>query len=104
MALAEIARMTPEADAEITAAALSDPDTQPLSDEELGSMRPMSDVDPELLDRIRRYRGQRGPQKDPTKVLVSLRLDRDLVDHLRATGPGWQTRVNDLVRKHSRLP
>lgn len=33
------------------------------------------------------------------KRLVSIRLDPDLLDALRATGPGWQTRVNDAVRE-----
>ena len=41
----------------------------------------------------------RGKQKRPTKVLVSLRLERDVVERLRASGPGWQSRVNDMLRK-----
>lgn len=42
----------------------------------------------------------RGPQKAPTKQLVSLRLDRDVVDRFRATGPGWQSRINETLRQH----
>jgi uncharacterized protein (DUF4415 family) len=45
-----------------------------------------------------KVRRPRGPQKAPTKVQVALRLDRDIVEHLRASGEGWQTRVNDLLR------
>ena len=41
----------------------------------------------------------RGKQKRPTKVLVSLRLERDVVERLRASGPGWQSRANDMLRK-----
>jgi uncharacterized protein (DUF4415 family) len=41
----------------------------------------------------------RGKQKRPTKVLVSLRLERDVVERLRAFGPGWQSRANDMLRK-----
>ena len=40
----------------------------------------------------------RGPQKAPTKVLISIRLDRDIVETLRATGRGWQSRINDWLR------
>jgi uncharacterized protein (DUF4415 family) len=29
---------------------------------------------------------------------VTLRLDPDLLDRLRASGPGWQTRVNKALR------
>ncbi len=41
----------------------------------------------------------RGAQKQPTKVLVSLRLERDVVERLRASGRGWQSRVNEMLRK-----
>jgi uncharacterized protein (DUF4415 family) len=41
----------------------------------------------------------RGPQKRPTKALVSLRLDRDVLATLRASGRGWQGRVNAMLRK-----
>ncbi len=61
--------------------------------------RPLLEVLPkEAVEAIRRYRGQRGPQKAPTKELVSLRVDRDVVDAFRATGRGWQTRANDALR------
>ncbi len=42
----------------------------------------------------------RGPQKAPTKVAISIRLDRDLVEALRQSGRGWQSRVNALLRDH----
>ena len=33
------------------------------------------------------------------KEMVSLRLDRDVLDHFQAGGPGWQDRINDALRK-----
>jgi uncharacterized protein (DUF4415 family) len=42
---------------------------------------------------------RRGEQKSPTKEQVSIRLDRDVLERLRATGPGWQSRVNAILRK-----
>ena len=39
-------------------------------------------------------RGKRGPQKAPTKKLVSLRLSPEVIEHFKATGPGWQTRID----------
>ena len=33
------------------------------------------------------------------KKLVTLRLDQSVLDHFRATGPGWQSRINDVLRK-----
>lgn len=70
---------------------------------EMRAARPLMDVLPkETVAAIRRYRGQRGPQKSPTKELVSLRVDRDVVDAYRATGPGWQTRANDALRAYAK--
>lgn len=51
----------------------------------------------EALAQARRSRGR--PAGSGTKEQVALRLDRDLLDALRASGPGWQTRVNELLRK-----
>lgn len=42
-------------------------------------------------------RGKRGPQKAPTKKLVSLRLSPEVLDHFKATGPGWQTRIDTTL-------
>lgn len=44
-------------------------------------------------------RGKRGPQKAPTKKLVSLRLSPEVVEHFKAEGPGWQTRIDNTLRK-----
>ena len=60
-------------------------------------MRPAREVHPDIVeDWLRR---KRGAQKAPTKVLVSLRLERDVVERLRASGRGWQSRANDMLRK-----
>jgi uncharacterized protein (DUF4415 family) len=55
-----------------------------------------------LVQAIRRYRGQRGPQKTPTKELISLRVDRDVAAAYRASGPGWQTRANEALRAYAK--
>jgi uncharacterized protein (DUF4415 family) len=33
------------------------------------------------------------------KELVSLRIDRDVLEHFQEAGPGWQDRINDALRK-----
>lgn len=52
----------------------------------------------QATERVSPVRRGRGPQKAPTKVPVTIRLDKDLVDHLRAGGRGWQTRLNEMLR------
>jgi uncharacterized protein (DUF4415 family) len=34
-----------------------------------------------------------------TKQAVSLRLDRDVIEKFKATGPGWQSRINEALRR-----
>lgn len=43
--------------------------------------------------------GQRGPQKLPTKQQVTLRLDRTVLAHFRRSGRGWQTRLNEALKR-----
>jgi uncharacterized protein (DUF4415 family) len=77
----EIVLPTPEEDARITAAAQADPDARPLTDEE--------------WERALKHRVRVRPLKEP----ISIRFDPDVLAALRATGKGWQTRVNDIVRE-----
>jgi uncharacterized protein (DUF4415 family) len=53
----------------------------------------------ELRDGPRLIRRSRGRPPSPSpKRHVTIRLDPDLLDRLRATGPGWQTRLNEALR------
>jgi uncharacterized protein (DUF4415 family) len=89
-------RNTAEEEAAIKKGIDADPDTWELTDEDWAHMRPVREVHPEIVDEYQRARGK---QKRPTKVLVSLRLEREVVERLRASGPGWQSRANDMLRK-----
>lgn len=42
---------------------------------------------------------RRGRPKGSAKRLVSLRLDEAVIDHFRVSGPGWQSRLNEALRK-----
>jgi uncharacterized protein (DUF4415 family) len=39
------------------------------------------------------------PSLPNSKELVSLRIDRDILEHFREAGPGWQERINEALRK-----
>lgn len=39
------------------------------------------------------------PKLESPKRQITLRLDGDLIDRLRETGPGWQRRINEILRK-----
>ena len=40
----------------------------------------------------------RGPNKQPTKAQVAIRLDPEVLSAFRAGGPGWQTRLNAALK------
>lgn len=39
------------------------------------------------------------PKSEAPKQQVTLRLDQDVLEKLRASGPGWQTRANEILKK-----
>jgi uncharacterized protein (DUF4415 family) len=75
---------TPAEDAAITAAAMADPDAMPFTNSEWEQVKPL----------VRRGR----PLGSGTKTQVTLRLDADVVEKFRASGAGWQTRMNDALK------
>jgi uncharacterized protein (DUF4415 family) len=86
-----------EEEAAIQRGIAQDPDNPEWTAEDFARARPAREIHPELVeDWLRR---KRGAQKAPTKVLVSLRLEREVLDKLRASGRGWQGRANDMLRK-----
>lgn len=46
---------------------------------------------------------RRGRPVGSAKQLVSLRLDKAVIDRFKAAGAGWQTRINDALRKAAGL-
>jgi uncharacterized protein (DUF4415 family) len=82
---------TPEEDARITAAALSDPDTPLLTDEE--------------FERIKHRMVRGRPRSAQPKEGVFIRLSPEIAATFRATGYGWQARMNaalsDWLKTHS---
>ncbi|MCM2504944.1 BrnA antitoxin family protein [Aureimonas altamirensis] len=71
-----------------------DVDSPEATDEQVTQARPFAVALPEIHESIVR---KRGPTR--TKTPVSIRLDDDLVAKLRSSGPGWQARVNDALRR-----
>jgi uncharacterized protein (DUF4415 family) len=45
----------------------------------------------------KRKQGERGPQVAPTKQLVSVRYSPEVLQYFKATGDGWQTRMNEAL-------
>ncbi len=65
-------------------------------------MRPLRDY-PEKLAMFKAasaaLKASRGRPRGTTKRTVTISLDGELIDTLRASGKGWQTRVNTTLRE-----
>jgi uncharacterized protein (DUF4415 family) len=71
-----------------------------LTAEEMAKAKPFAQVFPELAASIRRGRG---PNKAPTKKLVSLRLSGKVIEAYKAKGPGWQSRIDQDLRRINKI-
>lgn len=78
---------TSQEDKAITAAAKADPDAQPLTPKQLKSMVPM-----------RALRGR--PKSGSAKQLVSVRYSPEVLAYFKATGEGWQSRMDGVLRQY----
>jgi uncharacterized protein (DUF4415 family) len=75
-------------------------DNPKLTAEQLSKARPFAEALPELAASIRRGRG---PNKAPTKKLVSLRLSGQVIEKYKAGGPGWQSRIDQDLRRINKI-
>lgn len=71
-------------------------DSPALTAAELAAARPFSKTFPVLSEKMRRAAGR--PKSAAPKQAISIRLDADVVAKFRATGPGWQSRINDVLK------
>jgi hypothetical protein len=44
------------------------------------------------------------PKADKTKVQLCIRIDEDILERFRASGKGWQTRLQDILKIHAPRP
>jgi uncharacterized protein (DUF4415 family) len=55
----------------------------------------------------KRKRGERGPQKTPKKISVTLRYSPEVVKYFKSTGTGWQSRIDNAlkawIKQHPRI-
>jgi uncharacterized protein (DUF4415 family) len=79
---------TDEEDAAISAGIATDPDTYEPQDSDIGRLRPVK-------------RGR--PPVEHKKVATTIRLDADVIGHFRTAGNGWQSRINEALRKAAGL-
>lgn len=101
MKRAKVRIPTDEEEAAIQRGIALDPDNPEWTDEDFKNARPASEAMPrELYDAlVERSKRRRGKQVAPVKEQIALRLDQDVLERWRATGPGWQSRMGEVLRK-----
>ncbi len=68
-------------------------ESPPLTDDILSSMRPVSEVHPDIPARVT-FR------KSPSKQSTTIRLDVEVLDFFKSQGKGWQTKINDVLHQY----
>ena len=75
-------------------------DNPEWTSKDFAKARPFSEALPDLAVSIRKGRG---PNKAPTKKLVSLRLSGQVLEAYKAKGPGWQSRIDEDLRRINKI-
>ena len=79
-----------------------DEDSPELSDEDFTRMRPATEALPEIFGATLAAEMLKPkcwrPRTDTPKVFTGIRLDADVLEAFRATGKGWQTRMNNALK------
>ena len=72
-------------------------DNPEWTEEDLKQARPFSEIFPDLAESIMRSRGR--PPVETPKKQITLRLDQDVIEKFRGTGRGWQSRMNEALKR-----
>jgi uncharacterized protein (DUF4415 family) len=91
----KVSRLSAADEAHVQAGIASDPDNPEWTAQDFRRAEPFA----KSLPGLAKSRRTRGPQKQPTKVAVSLRLTREMVERFKADGAGWQTRMDEALKK-----
>lgn len=90
-----LAPLSDAEDAAINDGIAQDPDNPALTAAQISEMRPHGAFMADLAAQKRRGR----PIQPHPKAPVTMRLDADVLAAWKATGPGWQTRMNEALRR-----
>jgi uncharacterized protein (DUF4415 family) len=71
-------------------------DSPEFTKADFAKAKPFAEVFPDISASIRRGRG---PNKAPTKKQVSLRLSPEVIKHFKKGGKGWQSRIDETLRR-----
>ncbi len=77
-----------------------DGEVRELTAEDFKRFKPLAKANAPLLAKIKKGIGERGSQKAPTKVPISIRVSPEVVEYFRAEGKGWQGHMNRVLKEY----
>jgi uncharacterized protein (DUF4415 family) len=75
------------------------------TEEDFRRAHPAHEVLPKILgpelaaELLGKKPGKRGKQKTPVKESVTVRYSKEVLEYFRATGPGWQARIDSALKE-----
>jgi uncharacterized protein (DUF4415 family) len=76
-----------------------DGEVRELTARDMKQFRPIQEADPGMLDAVANYRKRGRPPVESPKVRVGFRLASDVAEGIRASGRGYNARVEKLLRE-----
>lgn len=77
-----------------------DGEVRELTADDLEKFKPLSEANPALYAKIKKGVGERGAQKSPTKIPISIRVSPEVADYFRSKGKGWQGRIDSILKDY----
>ncbi len=77
-----------------------DGEVRELTADDLKKFKPISKVNPALHAKIKKGIGERGTQKSPTKIPISIRVSPEVAEYFRSEGKGWQRRMDNVLKEY----
>jgi uncharacterized protein (DUF4415 family) len=77
-----------------------DVESPELTSEQIAKAKPFADALPDLAVAIRKGRG---PNKEPTKKLVTIRLSGSVIEKYKSGGAGWQSRIDSDLKRINKI-
>ena len=78
-----------------------DPDSPKLTVKDIADFKKPRKVPQHILDAFPKMRGRPPKPLEERKVQITIRLHPLILDHFRSSGPGWQTRMEEVLLDHA---
>jgi uncharacterized protein (DUF4415 family) len=76
-----------------------DPENPEWTEADFAAAKGPESLPPHMLAAFPKTKLRGGRPTGASKKAVSIRLDKDVLEKFKATGPGWQSRINEALKR-----